>query len=356
MEITGSQFKNITETTLVKQGSGKIRGVVINSHNAGTLALYDSLTAGVAASGVLTSSGAMVAGSHAVTVFTSDGTAFADGETVTLNTTVYTFKTALTGAAYEVLIGADAAASLDNLKLAVNGTESSLGIKYGFGTLAHPTIVAYTNTDTAQTFMARVPGLTANTYPTTETCGHASFPDTTLGGGTGASDPGVTTAAATVTIGDNTYTIVDELSETYGATSIPNQVKKGAAEANMLDNLKSAINRTGTAGTDYSSATVAHPQVIATTNTNTQQTVVSKEVGTSGNSIATTETMTNTAWGATTLASGTLGTGRLMFNTMTFSAVATTGERFIPCYDASFVNGLLAVVGGTSADLTILYN
>lgn len=354
-EITGSLYKNITETDLIKQGAGKVHGLIVNSHTSGTIKLIDGLSSGVAASGVLTSSGAMVAASHAVTVFTSDATAFADGETVTLNTTVYTFKTALTGAAYEVLIGADAATSLDNLKAAVNGT-GVLGTTYGFGTLPHPEIVAYTNTDTAQTFIARLPGVTANTYPTTETCGHASFPDTTLGGGTGASDAGVTTAAATVTIGVNTYTIVDELSETYGATSVANQVKKGAAEANMLDNLKSAINRTGTPGVDYSSATIQHPQVYATTNTNTAQTVVSRTVGTSGNSIATTETLANTAWGAATLASGTLTEGKPITGTITFSAVATTGERFIPLYDAQFNTGLLAVVGGTAADVTVFYN
>lgn len=356
MSELGSLYKNITETDLIKQGAGVLRGIIINTHNAGTLKLVDGLDDGVAASGTLTSSGASVAGSNAVTVFTSDATAFEDGETVTLNTTVYTFKTTLTGAAYEVLIGADAAASLDNLKLAVNGTASGLGTKYGFGTLAHPTIVAYTNTDTEQTFVARVPGLTANTYPTTETCAHASFADTTLGGGTGASDAGVTTAAATVTIGDITYTIVTALSETYGAESIANQVLKGASEAIMLDNLKSAINRTGTPGTVYSTATIQHPQVYATTNSDTAQLVTSRTKGTAGNSIVTTETLANTAWGAATLASGTLGTGRLICNAMTLSAVATTGERFIPMYDIAFTNGLLAVIGGTAADITVLYN
>lgn len=354
-ELSGSQFKNITETSLIKQGSGVVRGITINSHNSGTLVLVDGLTNGVAASGTLTSSGAMVAASHAVSVFTSDGTAFADGETVTINSTVYTFKTTLDSAPYQVLIGASAAASLDNLKLAINGT-GVLGTNYSFGTLKHPGVVATTNTDTAQTVVARVPGITPNTYATTETCGHASWADTTLGGGTGASDAGVTTAAATVTIGDITYTVVDVLSETYGADSIPFQVLKGAAEANMLDNLKSAINRTGTPGTDYSSATTEHPQVKATTNTNTTQVVVSKTAGTAGNSIATTETMANTAWGAATLASGTLATSRLICNTITFSAVATTGERFIPLYDAAFSTGLLAVIGGTAADITVFYN
>ena len=43
----------------------------------------------------------------------------------------------------------------------------------------------------------------------------------------------------------------------------------------------------------------------------------------------------------------------MISNTITFSAVATTGERFIPFYDAEFTNGLYATFGGT-ADLTFL--
>lgn len=41
-------------------------------------------------------------------------------------------------------------------------------------------------------------------------------------------------------------------------------------------------------------------------------------------------------------------------NTITFSAVATTGERFIPLFGAVFNTGLYATIGGT-ADITIVY-
>lgn len=45
----------------------------------------------------------------------------------------------------------------------------------------------------------------------------------------------------------------------------------------------------------------------------------------------------------------------VLCNTITFSAVATTGERFIPFFGATFNTGLYITVGGT-ADITVLYN
>ena len=484
------QTKRITESGIITRGFGKLGKVTINSHSSGTLALYDATEVGVQATGTLTSSGAcvpashgqteltssgaMVAGTHAVSVFTSSGVVV-DGETITIGTTVYTAK-AIPTTLYDVAMGTNAEAFLSNLKNAINGS----GTGFYMTTPAHPDVVAVSSDATTLTVRGRVPGTSLNTVATTETFTNGSWADTTLGGGTGASDAGVTTGAATVTIGSVTYTVVDELSENYGASAIAYQVKKGASEATMLDNLKLAINGTGTAGTNYSTGTVAHPyviattnsdtvqkivsrtvgnaaatavvnalattetmantawadttfgggtgnsnpavtsdaatftigditytavlelsetsgatavpyqvlwvtseavfldniklainasgvagtdystgtyehpQVYATTNTNTAQTVVSKTTGTGGNSIATTETLGNYAWGAATLASGTGANGRLMHNTMTFSAVATTGERVLDFSEETFSNGLYAVIGGT-ADLTISY-
>lgn len=486
---------NKTESGLLKTGNGRLRGLIINSHSSGTVKLFDATTPSAAASGVLTSagacvpashgqteltsSGAMVAGTHPVSVFTSSGVVVA-GQTITIGTTVYTAVESFTSGstAYAVLMGANAEAFLENLKLAINAT-GTCGVNYGDGTLVHPTVVAVASDATTLTVRGRVPGTSLNATATTETFTNGSWADTTLGGGTGASDAGVTTGAATVTIGDITYTVVDALSETYGATAIPYQVLKGASEATMLDNLKLAINGTGTAGTNYSTGTAAHPYVIATTNTdtvqkiisrtvgntaataainalattetmantawadttfgggtgnsnpavattaatvtigdqtytavielseasgatavanqvlwvtseavfldnlksavngsgavgtdystgtvrnywveattntNTEQTFVSRTVGTGGNSIATTETLANYSFAATTLTGGTGSNGKVICNTITFSAVATTGERFIPFYDLEFTNGLYATFGGT-ADLTFL--
>jgi hypothetical protein len=258
---------------------------------------------GLPATGTLTLTGVIVPGSHAESVLTSDATNVADAETVTIGTTVYRYKDTM-ALAYDVKRGADAATSLDNLKAAINASGTP-GTEYFAGTLAHPTVVATTNTDTTQKIVARVPGTAANAAATTETSAHLSWADTTLGGGTGASNPGVTTAAATVTIGSRTYTFVDVLSETNApAAAIANQVLFGADSAAALDNLKLAINAGATVGTNYSTGTAVHADVEATTNTNTAQTVSTLVKSTAGNSIATTETLTNGEWGASTLTGG----------------------------------------------------
>lgn len=312
----------VTESQLLKSGAGIFRGILTTATSSGTLVVIDGTEASTAATttltsagacvpashgqNVLTSSGAMVAGTHPVSVFTSSGVVVA-GQTITIGTTVYTAKTVPT-VAYDVAMGANAEAFLANLKAVINGTHTA---QQGWITTpAHTQVVAVSSDATTLTVRGRVPGTSLNTVATTETFTNGSWPDTTLGGGTGASDAGVTTGAATVTIGDITYTVVDELSETYGADAIAYQVKKGAAEANMLDNLKLAINGGSGEGTLYSTGTVAHPYFIATTNTDTTQTIVSRTVeGTAQtaviNALATTETMANTSWADTTFGGGT---------------------------------------------------
>jgi hypothetical protein len=313
------QYANITETGVLVRGFGVLDKVIVNSHTSGTLKLIDGTENGTPstavltstdpcvpashAESVLTSSGAMVAGTHAVSVFTSSGVVV-DGQTITIGTTVYRAK-AILERPYDVAMGASATEFLANLRKAING----MGTGFYIGTAAHPSVVATGSDETTLTIRGRVPGTSLNALATTETFTNGSWADTTLGGGTGASDPGVTVAAATATIGDITYTVVDALSETYGATAVPYQVVKGASEATMLDNLKLAINGTGTAGTHYSTGTLPHPDVVATTNTDTTQTVVARTVGdddftTAINDLPTTETMANTAWADTTLGGG----------------------------------------------------
>lgn len=260
-------------------------------------------TLGEYASATLTLTGAIAAGSHAESVVTSDTTNVSDAETLTIGSTVYRFKDTML-AAYDVQIGGTAAITLDNLKAAINASGTP-GTEYYAGTLAHPTVVATTNDDTTQKVIARVPGTAANTAATTTTASHLSWADTTLGGGTGTSNPGV--APETVTIDSVTYSFVDVLSETNApAAAIVNQVLFGANSAAALDNLKLAINAGASAGTNYSTGTVAHPTVNATTNTDTAQTVEADSLGTAGNSITVSEVITNGTWGVgvTTLSSG----------------------------------------------------
>lgn len=157
---------------------------------------------------------------------------------------------------------------------------------------------------------------------------------------------GVFTAGETITAGDVTYTVVTALSN----PAVPNEVLRGANAAATLDNLKSAINATAGAGTTYSTGTVANPQVTATTNTDTAQTVEAYTIGVAGNAIVTTETCANAAWGAGTLASG-AEASLLMINTITLAA----GPQVLNFNEGlEFYSGLYFTEGGT-ADITVIY-
>ena len=259
----------------------------------------------VASEGKLTSSGALVPASHATSEIVSDATNVANTKTVTINATVYRFMDT-PAQAYDINVGVSAAESLDFLKLAINATGTGDGSDYYAGTLAHPDVVATTNTDTVQTILARVPGTTPNAYVTEETSGHLAWADTTLGGGIGNSNPGVTTAGAILTINSRVYTFVDALSEDE-ANAIVDQILYGGSEAVTLDNLLVALNAGATAGTNYSTGTVVNPDVTATTNTDTTQVIQAKVKGVAGDLITTTEALANTVWDNATLGTETAG-------------------------------------------------
>lgn len=130
-------------------------------------------------------------------LLTSTGTAPANNDTVTIGGQVYTFKTTLTGAAFEVLIGASAAAALDNLKEAVNdvGTE---GTNYGTGTTANAYVTATTNTNTTQLFEAKDATVSGSGIAVSESSAQLSFDNTTLLGGSGGQMIDNTSKSATV--------------------------------------------------------------------------------------------------------------------------------------------------------------
>lgn len=256
---------------------------------AGTLAAGTLTTTGTFSDGETVTIGTSAQGGKTYTMktalsetkasstLTSDATAPSDGDTVTVDGITYTFRTALTntvGAPYEVLIGASAAAALDNIKSAVNASAGE-GTTYGTGTLAHPTVTAEANANTTQEFTAKRFGTYANGFITVENSTHLAWDDTTLGGA----------------------------SATPGVNAVPNEVLIGADAAASLDNLKSAINDTGTEGTHYSTGTAANPLVTATTNADDSQIVAAIDMAV-GEDTSTTETATNASWGATTLASG----------------------------------------------------
>jgi hypothetical protein len=259
---------------------------------------------GVASAGKLTSSGAMVPATHAVSVLTSDTTNQNEGDTVTIGTTVYTF-TADPTEAYDIDIGANAEESLDNLFQAIKAGTGE-GTAYGTGTLAHPDVMSSDVDATTLTIQAKIPGTVPNSIPTTEEGDHTSWADTTLGGGTGASVAGVTTAGALITIGSRVYTVVDELSET-AADAIIDQILYGGDEATMIANLKVALNAGADAGTNYSTGTVVNALVVGGANDATTIVITAKIKGVAGNDIATLESLANTIFDDVDLGTEVLG-------------------------------------------------
>jgi hypothetical protein len=94
-----------------------------------------------------------------------------------------------------------------------------------------------------------------------------------------------------------------------GTNANPWLVLLGASVSASLNNLYYAINAGGGAGTTYSTALTVHPTVASNVQTGDTIYVVARTPGTAGNSISTTETGANIAWGAATLSGG--GTDQL---------------------------------------------
>jgi hypothetical protein len=110
--------------------------------------------------------------------------------------------------------------------------------------------------------------------------------------------------ADTVTLDAQAYRFKNTTAQAY-------DVKIGASAAITLDNLKAAVNATGTPGTEYHAGTNIHPTVSATTNTNTTQVFEAKTAGTGGNALASTDSGSQLSFGAATLTGGTAGTATI---------------------------------------------
>lgn len=108
---------------------------------------------------------------------------------------------------------------------------------------------------------------------------------------------GAISADETVTLGSTTYTFKSTVSSA-------NDVALAATTEGSLNNLVKAINGSGVAGTDYGTGTVANASVSAELTSSTTVKVTALVAGTAGNSIASTETGDNLAFGGATLANG----------------------------------------------------
>lgn len=212
----------------------------------------------------------------ATATLTSDETQPAVGDTVTIGTRIYTFVSALTYvddegqtrnvAPDKILIGADADTTLANLVAAING-DTGEGTKYSFNTTAHADVSAAAVSSHATVVTARVKGTAGNSIAKAESSSHLDWD------GVGA-----------------VFTL--------GAASTANQVKIGATANDTLQNLKDAVNGTGTPSTQYSSATVASTEILAgaiDTGAHTL-TVEARTAGIAGNSLAKTENSATLDW------------------------------------------------------------
>jgi hypothetical protein len=318
---------------------------------------------------------AVTHGDVAEAVLSVTNTTAADGETLTLGVLsgaakVYTLRAALTsgGAANDVLIGATTDTMIANLAAAINGGDGE-GVTYGLGTVAHPDMLALSDTGVDNLILrAKDEGALYNAVTVADTLTNSAFDGaaTTLLGGTDASIA-VTTdltdetavgqvkvvgykfpvgglavnqvsvtesqlvqqaavlAAATedlvisaitnlnnetVSVGTLAglpvvYTYKTALTGTGGA---PYEVLIGADLAAAVNNLAAAINGGAGAGTTYGLGTVAHPDVAAVSDGTDTVTATAVVAGEAGNAITVADDLTDGEWGtAATVLSGGVG-------------------------------------------------
>lgn len=163
-----------------------------------TATLDDASTADVTSKGYYTSSpsgkvsitsaGVLTGvdgGAKATSTLTSDTNATTSGKVIVIGNKTYTIRSTLsTGptVANEVLRGANAAATLANLKAAINGA-AGVGTTYSTGTTAHTQVDAGTLTASTLVVTAKLGGTQANSYATTTDETTLSWTGATLAGG-----------------------------------------------------------------------------------------------------------------------------------------------------------------------------
>ena len=259
---------------------------------------------------------------------TTDNTEVSDGQTVTIGAVTYRFKDTM-AAINDIQIGIDADTTLGNLVAAINA-DAGEGTKFYTGTVVHPTVSAGAVGSHATLITAKTAGAAGNSIVSTTTATHLTW-----------------TTASTLAGGHND-TAYDVLI--------------GISAAAALDNLKLAINKGSTEGTNYGTGTVAHPTVIATTNADTTQIIQARTPGVAGNSIATTVSVsptTHATWTSTVMAGGVAGeTVTIDGRTYTFIDALTETSGAAAIVDqvlfgadsaAALDNLLLAINAGATA-------
>jgi hypothetical protein len=150
---------------------------------------------------------------------------------------------------------------------------------------------------------------------------------------------GTGTAADTITVGTTVYTL------RAAPMTVANEVKIGASAAETAANFAAAINGDAGSGSLYGSLTVPHPDVFARIDASGVVGLVAKVEGAAGNAIASTETGTNTSFGAATLTGGKDRVGVVPIG-ITVKAIVTTGSATLSaspiyrsgCFNPAMIN------------------
>lgn len=259
-------------------------------------------------------------GAAATGTLTSDNTNVSNNDTVTINGRVYTFKTTLTGAADEVLIGADADASLTNLKNLINSGRAAVK--------AQQTLTAAENAANTETVV-----LGAKTYTFVTALTEVKATATLTSDNTNPSD------GDTVTIAGKTYTFRSVLKPRFDW--VANEVLIGADADTTLGNLKAAINGEAGEQTKYSPGTVAHTLVTCGSVSAHAVVITAIVPGTAANSYASTETSAHLSFGAATMSGG---------------VASVANEVKVGADAATSLDNLKAAVNGDAAGKGVTYS
>ncbi len=212
----------------------------------------------------------------------------AENEQVQIGDVTYEF-TATPNSPYDVLIGASASDTIDNLIAAITGGDGE-GTAYGTGTVAHADVnVAAGNGDT-MICIANTIGAVGNSIAVAESMANAGnvWDGAHLDGGFDTE---------TVIIGSTMYTFKTAVANAY-------DVKIAANASDTIDNLIAAIMAGAGAGDKYGTGTEAHPDVTAAAGDGDTMVVTAKVAGASGNLIGTFKNSLVAAWGAEHLVNG----------------------------------------------------
>ncbi len=243
--------------------------------------------------------------------FTATAKTIGDGGDAYACTTTMTLATWPSGtlfggeaaeAAYDVLIGATASASIDNLIAAINKGATE-GTNYGTGTVAHPDGTAAIGDGDTMVFTAAAVGDAGNLIETTTTVTAASW------------------GAGTLANGDD--------------ADAANDVLIGGSASETIDNLILAVSAGAGEGTNYGTGTTANANVTAAVGDGDTMTATAKVKGVIGNAIGKSEDNANMDWD---------GVGAFL----TGGIDGTVGVANETCADATYLYH--AVAANTIAD------